>query len=277
MARTRGSADSYYKSLEGKKVLITGGSAGIGKATAIAFSNNGAVVTITGRRQERLDAVVSQLKQGHSVVADLMKVSDCTRTIEEAVAKMGGLDILVNSGGVFTDAMLKEPLGEKAFLDGLTMHVITVAQLIEEAIPHLSKNKNGAVVNLSSLSAIQVNPDNAAYNVSKAAQDHLTKTLARKYTKLGVRFNSVNPGFVDTEVFDVLVEATGRTKAELHDWAKSENELHEICAAEEIAGPILFLASDAASFISGVHIPIAGAAQVQLEIEDASLYFADKK
>ncbi len=67
---------------------------------------------------------------------------------------------------------------------------------------------------------------------------------------------------VDTEVFDVLVEATGRTKAELHDWAKSENELHEICTAEEIAGPILFLASDAASFISGVHIPIAGAAQV---------------
>ncbi|BDA48978.1 3-oxoacyl-[acyl-carrier-protein] reductase FabG [Coccomyxa sp. Obi] len=277
MARTRGSADSHYKSLEGKKVLITGGSAGIGKAAAIAFSNNGAIVTITGRRQERLDAVVSQLKQGHSVVADLLKVSDCTRTIEEAVAKMGGLDILVNSGGVWTDAMLSEPLGEKAFLDGLTMHVITVARLIEEAIPHLSKNKNGAVVNLSSLSAIQVNPDSAAYNVSKAAQDHLTKTLARKYTKLGVRINSVNPGFVDTEVFDVLVEATGRTKAELHDWAKSENELHEICTAEEIAGPILFLASDAASFISGVHIPIAGAAQVQLEIEDPSIYFADKK
>lgn len=66
---------------------------------------------------------------------------------------------------------------------------------------------------------------------------------------------------VDTEVFDVLVEQTGRTKAELHEWAKSENELNEICTAEEIAGPILFLASDASSFISGVHIPIAGAAQ----------------
>lgn len=79
--------------------------------------------------------------QGHSVVADLLKVGDCTRTIEEAVAKMGGLDILVNSGGVWTDAMLSEPLGEKAFLDGLTMHVITVAKLIEEAMPHLSRNK----------------------------------------------------------------------------------------------------------------------------------------
>jgi hypothetical protein len=67
---------------------------------------------------------------------------------------------------------------------------------------------------------------------------------------------------VDTEVFDVLVKETGRTKSELHDWAKSENELNEICTAEEIAGPILFLASDASSFISGVHIPIAGAAQV---------------
>ena len=75
------------------------------------------------------------------MVADLLKVADCARTIEEAVTKMGGLDILVNSGGVWTDAMLSEPLGEKAFLDGLTMHVITVAQLIEEAIPHLSKNK----------------------------------------------------------------------------------------------------------------------------------------
>ncbi len=68
---------------------------------------------------------------------------------------------------------------------------------------------------------------------------------------------------MDTEIFDVLVKETGRSKAELHDWAKSENELNEICTAEEIAGPILFLASDASSFISGVHIPIAGAAQVQ--------------
>ena len=68
---------------------------------------------------------------------------------------------------------------------------------------------------------------------------------------------------MDTEIFDVLVKETGRSKAELHDWAKSENELNEICTAEEIAGPILFLASDASSFISGAHIPIAGAAQVQ--------------
>ncbi|CAK0786472.1 hypothetical protein CVIRNUC_009685 [Coccomyxa viridis] len=276
MSRFRGSADSTYKSLAGKRVLITGGSAGIGKATAIAFSDNGAIVTITGRRQERLDAVTSQLKKGFSVVADLLNVSDCKRTVEEAVKMMGGLDILVNCGGVWTDAITSDHLGAKGFGDAFTMHVVTPAQLIEEAMPHLSANKNGAVVNLSSLSAIQVNPDGAAYNIAKAAQDHLTKTLSRKYTSKGVRINSVNPGFVDTEIFDVLVKDTGRTKQELHDWAKTENELKEICTPEEIAGPILFLASDAASFISGVHIPVCAASQVQLEIDDPSVFFAGK-
>lgn len=91
--------------------------------------------------QHVIDADSAGIFQGHSVVADLLKVSDCARTIKEAVEKMGGLDILVNSGGVWTDAMLSEPLGEKALLEGLTMHVITVARLIEEAMPHLSKNK----------------------------------------------------------------------------------------------------------------------------------------
>lgn len=81
---------------------------------------------------------------------------------------------------------------------------------------------------------------------------------------------------VDTEIFDVLEKETGRTKEELYQWAKTENELDRICTAEEIAGPILFLASDAASFISGVHITIAGASQVQPEIEDASVFFAGK-
>ena len=79
--------------------------------------------------------------QGYSVVADLLKVSDCKRTVEEAVARMGGLDILVNCGGVWTDAILSDHLGEQGFSDAFKMHVITPAQLIEEAIPHLSKNK----------------------------------------------------------------------------------------------------------------------------------------
>ncbi len=74
-------------------------------------------------------------------MADLLKVIDCKRTVEEAVAKMGGLDILVNCGGVWTDAILSDHLGEQGFSDAFKMHVITPAQLIEEAIPHLSKNK----------------------------------------------------------------------------------------------------------------------------------------
>ena len=79
--------------------------------------------------------------QGYSVVADLLKVSDCKRTVEEAVQKMGGLDILVNCGGVWTDAITADHLGEKGFGDAFTMHVVTPAQLIEEAMPHLSANK----------------------------------------------------------------------------------------------------------------------------------------
>ncbi|CAL5222895.1 g5324 [Coccomyxa viridis] len=277
MSRFLGSADGQYKSLKGKRVLITGGSAGIGKATAIGFSDNGAIVTITGRRQARLDAVTSQLKQAYSIVADLMDVSEAKRTIDEAVEKMGGLDILVNCGGVWTEAITGDHMGEQGFTDAFKMHIMTPVQLTEHAMPHLSKNKNGAVINLSSLSAIQVNPDSFAYNVAKAAMDHVTKTQARKYTKLGVRVNSVNPGYVDTEIFDVMVKDTGLTKEQLHEWAKTENELKQVCQPEEIAGPILFLASDAASFISGAHIPVCAASQVQLELEDPTVFHANKK
>ena len=79
--------------------------------------------------------------QGFSVVADLLNVSDCKRTVEEAVKMMGGLDILVNCGGVWTDAITSDHLGAKGFGDAFTMHVVTPAQLIEEAMPHLSANK----------------------------------------------------------------------------------------------------------------------------------------
>ncbi|KAK9842236.1 hypothetical protein WJX81_001967 [Elliptochloris bilobata] len=267
MNRCFGAPDAHYKSLTGKRVLITGGSSGIGKALALAFSANGAIVAITGRRKERLEAVCGQLKEGHYVIADLMKVSDCARTVAEAVFLMGGLDILVNSGGVETEAMMREPSSERAFADAFTMHVATVAALVDAAAPHLTASGAGAVVNVSSLSAIQVNPDATCYNVAQAAQDHLTKTLARKYTKHGLRVNSVNPCYVDTEFFDATSKESGLSKEQLHEWAKTENELHRVMTPDEVAGPILFLASDAASFISGVHLRIDGATGVHEEIQ----------
>ena len=105
----------------GKPVPAAGGSAGIGKATALQFDKNGAIVAVLGRRLERLEAIVSQMKHGYAIVGDLTKEEDMKRAMGEAIAKMGGLDILINNGGVVTEEMMGG--GEAAYLSAMKLHV----------------------------------------------------------------------------------------------------------------------------------------------------------
>ena len=105
-------------------MTISGGSAGIGRATALQFDANGAIVTVMGRRLERLEAVVKQMKHGHAVVGDLSEAGDMARVVQEAIEKMGGLDVLVNNGGASNDAMVGET--EEAYLAAMKLHVTGV-------------------------------------------------------------------------------------------------------------------------------------------------------
>lgn len=243
--------------LQGRRVLVTGGSAGIGKATALAFDKNGCKVAILGRRKERLDAVASQMKHGLSVVADLTKGdAEMQRAVRETIDAFGGLDIIVNSGGVITEEM--SGTGEEAFISAIKLHVTANLAIIRAAEEELIKNK-GAVINVSSVGAlVPMSPNMASYGVAKAAQDQLTKNLAFEFATKGVRVNSVLPAAIQTEVFEQMAEKQGKPLSELMDHMAGMHAMKRVGQPEEIAAPIVFLASNAASFITGQNLAIDG-------------------
>ncbi|CAL5224873.1 g7631 [Coccomyxa viridis] len=244
--------------LKGRRVLVTGGSAGIGKATALAFDKNGCKVAILGRRKERLDAVVEKMQHGLSVVADLTGGdAEMQRAVQEVIKAFGGLDIIVNSGGVTTEEMSGKT--EAAFLSAIKLHVTGNLALIRAAEEELIKNK-GAVVNVSSVGAIMPisSPTMTSYGVAKAAQDTLTKNLAFEFATKGVRVNSVLPAAIETEVFEQMAEKQGKPLSELMAHMAGFHAMKRVGQPEEIAAPIVFLASNAASFITGQNLAIDG-------------------
>ncbi|EIE23552.1 NAD(P)-binding protein [Coccomyxa subellipsoidea C-169] len=197
------------------------------------------------------------MKDGHAIVADLTKEADMKRAIEEAITKMGGLDILVNSGGAMNDEM--EGQSEDAILAAIKLHVTGNLTLIRAAEEELVKNK-GAVVNVSSVAAIIPFPSMNPYCVAKAAQDTLTRNLALEFATKGVRINSVLPGAIRTEVFEQMAEKNGITAQQVADELAVRHGMQRVAEPEEVAAPVVFLASDAASFITGVNLPVDGAA-----------------
>jgi NAD(P)-dependent dehydrogenase (short-subunit alcohol dehydrogenase family) len=244
--------------LQGKRVLVTGGSAGIGKAAAYAFDANGCYVAVLGRRIQRLDAVASQLKHGVSIVGDLTKEIDMKRAIQEAIDKLGGLDIIVNSGGATTDDMMSA--NETAFISALKLHVTGNLTLIREAEEELIKNK-GAVVNISSVNSVMPGSKQmSSYAAAKAAQDKLTQDLAFEFAPKGVRVNSILPAWIETEVYDVLPAMTGKSREAVIESTAAHHAMGRIGQPEEVAAAILFLASNAASFITGVNLRVDGGA-----------------
>ncbi|BDA43070.1 Glucose 1-dehydrogenase [Coccomyxa sp. Obi] len=243
--------------LQGKRVLVTGGSAGIGKAAALAFDANGCSVAVLGRRIERLDAVAKELKHGVSIVADLTDKEDMKRAIQETIDKLGGLDILVNSGGVTTEEMSGND--EAAYISAIKLHVTGNLTLIRAAEEELIKNK-GAVVNISSVGAVMPSATFQPYGVAKAAQDKLTQDLAFEFAAKGVRVNSILPACINTEAFDNMAEKKGVSKDEILAKLAPIHAQNRVAEPEEVAGPIVFLASNAASFITGVNLRVDGGA-----------------
>ncbi|EIE23326.1 NAD(P)-binding protein [Coccomyxa subellipsoidea C-169] len=255
--------------LQGKRVLITGGSAGIGKAAAHQFDANGCHVAVLGRRLERLDAVSKQLKHGVSIVADLTKEDDMKRAVKEAIEKLGGLDILVNSGGVTTEEMNGND--EAAYIAAFKLHVTGNLTLIRAAEEELIKNK-GAIVNISSVAAIFPAATFAPYGVAKAAQDKLTQDLAFEFAPKGVRVNSILPAAINTEAFDNMAEKQGVPKEEIIAKLAPHHAQNRVAEPEEVAAPIVFLASNAASFITGVNLRVDGGATLGYWFNRASMF-----
>jgi NAD(P)-dependent dehydrogenase (short-subunit alcohol dehydrogenase family) len=241
-----------YDMLKGKVALITGASSGIGKATAVLMAQNGARVSLTGRKAEELEQLVRQIEEGGGqaacFAADLMVPQDRRRIVAATVERYGALDILVNSAGIIASGNIENTSFE-AWRDMFTINLDSVFDLMQLSLPHLAKTK-GNIVNVSSVTGIRAFPGLLAYCVSKAGVDQLTYCSALELAPKGIRVNAVNPGVVVSN----LHRRSGMDEQRYAAFLKHSTTTHplgRVGKPEDVANLILFLASDKASWITG--------------------------
>jgi NAD(P)-dependent dehydrogenase (short-subunit alcohol dehydrogenase family) len=241
-----------------KKVLVTGASSGIGRATAERFLSEGATVTLVGRREGALQDIASRHSSGGKalvIAADLSDEKESERCMAEAIEMMRGLDVLVNAAGILKAGRIEDTsLG--LWDEMLNINLRSVFHLMKLAVPHLERSR-GNIVNVSSVTGPRSFPGVLAYCVSKAAVDQLTRCAALELAAKGIRVNEVNPGVVVTE----LHRAGGMNDeayAAFLEHSKTTHPLGRVGQPEEIADLIYFLASDRAGWITGATVSIDG-------------------
>lgn len=242
--------------LDGRRALVTGGGTGIGAAIARRLSDDGAHVTITGRREEPLKAMGLPY-----VVADITSADDRSRIVTEAPA----IDLLVNNAGVTTDdwAVSSE------------VHVAAPKALTEEYATSLTSSR-GCVINIASVAGLSAAAGAGAYAAAKAAILHLTRVQALELGPQGVRVNAVAPGWIRTPMADdemqVIMQRDGVDLDGAYGIVTRHLPLRRAAEPEEIAGVVSFLASSDASFITGATIVVDGGGLV---VDVGMLAFGD--
>ncbi|KAH6923392.1 hypothetical protein HPB50_000933 [Hyalomma asiaticum] len=248
--------------LSGKVAIITGASSGIGWSTAKLFARLGARLSLNGRKEDKLKEVSEACQQYMPQDAKILQTpGDLTDTklaetlVESTSKKFGKIDILVNCAGIIANGNIENTSLEQ-YDEMFAINVRSVFHLMSLAAPHLILSK-GNVVNISSVTGIRSFPNVLAYCMSKSAVDQLTYCSALELASKQVRVNAVNPGVVTTE----LQKRGGMSEesyAAFLEHSKTTHPLGRVAHPDEVAKAIAFLASDAASFITGVSLPVDG-------------------
>lgn len=247
------------ENFEEKAIVVTGASSGIGKATTKAFVESGANVVAFARNVSRLEALRSECKNGkgriHIVDGDVTKESDRKKCIDEAAKEFGDIDVLVLAAGVIANGTI-ENTTESQWNEMMDINLTSVYRMMQLALPSII-NRKGNIVNISSVTGTRAFPNVLAYCVSKAGVDQLTRCAALELAPKGVRVNAINPGVVVTN----LHRNSGMTEeiySNFLEHSKTTHPLGRVGTAEEVANLILFLASERASWITGVTYSIDG-------------------
>jgi NAD(P)-dependent dehydrogenase (short-subunit alcohol dehydrogenase family) len=243
--------------LENKVALVTGGTSGIGRATALALSAAGAKVVFSGRRDQEGEETAVLIRDAGAeclfVRSDVSSEADVKALIEKTVASYGRLDVVFNNAGI--DSPMK-PLHEQSVEDFDKLMAINVRGLflcMKYQIQQMLTQGSGAIVNNSSMGGIIGFAGVSPYIASKHAVMGLTRSAALDYAKQGIRINAVNPGFIATEMMN-RATTTGGT---LEQFA-SIVPMGRLGQSEEIAATVVFLCSDAASYITGQSLLVDG-------------------
>jgi NAD(P)-dependent dehydrogenase (short-subunit alcohol dehydrogenase family) len=241
--------------LEGKVAIVTGASRGIGEAIARAFVASGARVVLAARKPEALSEVASSLGDAaHAVPANTGREDECVRLVAEAIARFGQVDVLVNNAatnpyfGPLLDVDMRA--WDKAFEVNLKGYF----WMARETARHLrSRGGPGAIVNVSSVAGLEAAPFQGVYGATKAALISMTKTLAFELASSGIRVNAIAPGLVRTRFASALTD-----NEVILDKIMQKTPLGRCAEPAEIAGAALFLASDAASYVTGHTLVVDG-------------------
>ena len=244
--------------MQGKVVIVTGASSGIGRSTAFLFAKSGATVVAVGRNEKELASLSKEAGKGSSVkphLADLAELSQLERIVTETIHNHGRIDVLVNSAGIIKNGNI-----ENTTLDDwdkmMHINVRSVFLLIQKCVPYLEETQ-GNIVNVSSVTGTRAFPNVLSYCVSKAAVDQLTRCTALELAPKKIRVNAVNPGVVVTNL-----HKRGGMEEEAYetflDNAKKTHPIGRPGNPNEVAELIYYLASDKASWITGVTYAIDG-------------------
>lgn len=252
--------DSGKASLSGKVALITGGASGIGRATALLFAREGAAVAITDMNEEAGQAVTREIvdRGGRAIFepADVTRAADCRHVVERTVRELGGIHILFNNAGIIRRATVVE-LSEEDWDRVMAVNVKSAFLMSREVIPIMSKTGGGSIINVASGWGLAGGPRAAVYCASKGAVVLLTKAMAVDHGPQNIRVNCICPGDTDTNMLRNEAQQLG--EREEHFLAESARRpLGRIGKPEEIAQAALYLASDAASFVTGTALVVDG-------------------
>lgn len=245
-------------SFNGKVALVTGGTSGIGRETAIQFANQGAKVVVAGRRTEEGEAVVREIEaaggEGRFVQTDVTKEDQVKHLVEETVRHYGRMDIAFNNAGIEQTAPITE-FTEADYRKVFDINVLGVFLSQKYEIPAMLKSGGGSIINTSSIVGQIAMPGAGIYIASKHAVEGITKTTALELAGQGIRVNAVAPGAIATDMIDRFA---GEEGTDGRQQLASQHPMGRLGRPEEIAAAVLYLASDAASFTTGISLPVDG-------------------
>ena len=247
--------------LQNKTAIVTGGTQGIGLATAHALAAEGASVVIAARGRERLEAAVSAIKaaggKATAVQADMSKEADCARVISEALAAFGRIDILVNNAGTSNRGAF-ESVTDATWQSDFDLKLFGAIRLTRLVIPEMRKQGGGRIINLTNIGAKQPAAQSMPTSVTRAAGLAMTKALSKEFAADKILVNTVCMGLIRAGQHETKAAKAGRNVEDLYVEMGKNIPLGRVGLAEEVANVITFLASDAASYVTGTSINLDG-------------------
>lgn len=245
--------------LSEKVAIVTGGSRGIGFATAKIFAENGANVVITAKDPERIENAIRLIPNTVGITADIKNENDVKKVVKQTIDTFGRLDILVNNAGIFPRIKQLHEIDESEWNDVLDVNLTGQFRFTKAAIPYLQKT-TGSIINISSDAGLKAyqgfNAD--AYSATKAGLIILTKCWALEYAKDKIRVNCICPGVVDTDMTKPFL------KTEIdREFINNEHPIGRIGKPEDVAKAVLYFASDDASWITGSILTVDGGESIK--------------